>query len=253
MVETYDRYRPRPPQVVLDVLLQLAQTSRARMVVDIGCGSGLSALIWAERAETIVGIEPNTDLLRGAETARSALPMSDHIRFQTGLATDTQLPDGCADIVTCSQSFHWMDPQPTLTEVARILRLGGVFAAYGYLLPPTINWEVEKSFMAFESKIKEGGRLPGTVKWSKKGHMESINNSGMFRFTKELWLHDIGESSADKMVGLATTSSRVSTLLQQGLSEEAIGLKELRDTARRALGDGPCPCYFSYHVRIGIK
>ena len=40
-----------------------------------------------------------------------------------------------ADIVTCSQSFHWMEPEPTLAEIARILRPGGVFAAYDYDWP----------------------------------------------------------------------------------------------------------------------
>jgi len=44
----------------------------------------------------------------------------------------TDLPDGCADIVTCSQSLHWMVPESTFAEVARILRPGGVFATYDY-------------------------------------------------------------------------------------------------------------------------
>jgi SAM-dependent methyltransferase len=38
-------------------------------------------------------------------------------------------------LVTCSQSLHWMEPEPTFAEVARILRRGGVFAAYDYDWP----------------------------------------------------------------------------------------------------------------------
>ncbi|MGH7866895.1 MAG: class I SAM-dependent methyltransferase, partial [Candidatus Dormibacteraceae bacterium] len=44
----------------------------------------------------------------------------------------TGLPEACADVVTCVQAFHWMDPEIVLPEVARILRPGGVFAAVDY-------------------------------------------------------------------------------------------------------------------------
>ena len=36
----------------------------------------------------------------------------------------TGLDEGSADIVTCSQSLQWMAPEPTLAEIARILRPG---------------------------------------------------------------------------------------------------------------------------------
>ncbi len=48
--------------------------------------------------------------------------------------------EGTAGIVTCAQSFHWMEPESTFIEVARILRPGGVFAAYDYDRPPTVHW-----------------------------------------------------------------------------------------------------------------
>ncbi len=52
-------------------------------------------------------------------------------------------------IVTCSQSFHWMEPHSTLAEIARILRPGGVFSAYDYQWPPTVHWQAETAFNTF--------------------------------------------------------------------------------------------------------
>src|SRR3984893_18785877 len=71
-------------------------------------------------------------------------PYAAHIAYREGVAHRTGLPDGCADIVTCAQSLHWMEPTSTLAEVARILRPGGLFAAYDYDWPPTLHWELDR-------------------------------------------------------------------------------------------------------------
>src|ERR1035437_4594814 len=55
----YDRFRPQPPEVAVDVLCQIAQVERPGLVVDLGCGTGLSTRIWAGRAERVIGIEPS--------------------------------------------------------------------------------------------------------------------------------------------------------------------------------------------------
>ena len=123
--DCYDSYRPKPPTIIVDILTQLAAVARPRLVVDLGCGTGLSTRIWSGRAEEVIGIDPNADMLRRAE-----VNAAENVRYQDGLSTRTGLPDGCADIVTCSQSLHWMEPAPTFAEAARILRPGGVFAAY---------------------------------------------------------------------------------------------------------------------------
>src|SRR4030095_11898955 len=124
--DRYDAYRPTPPDALLDVLTQLAQTNRPTLVVDLGSGTGISTAVWADRAQRVIGIEPNTEMRRRAEERNQA----QHVAFKYVSLHQTGVPDGAADIVTCAQSFHWMEPESTFTEVARILRPGGVFAAY---------------------------------------------------------------------------------------------------------------------------
>lgn len=43
------------------------------------------------------------------------------VRYISGFSDKTGLEDNSVDIVTCSQSFHWMNPETTLNEVSRIL------------------------------------------------------------------------------------------------------------------------------------
>src|SRR6476646_5431242 len=120
----YDGARPSPPAVVLDVLTRCAG-GRPRLVADLGSGTGLSSRAWAARAERVVGVEANPAMLARA-------------RATTADANATGLEAGSADIVTCAQSFHWMDPGALLPEVARVLRPGGVFGAYDYDVVPVI-------------------------------------------------------------------------------------------------------------------
>ena len=51
--DIYDQYRPKPPEMIADLLLQLAGADRADHVVDLGCGTGLSTLIWINPDEFI--------------------------------------------------------------------------------------------------------------------------------------------------------------------------------------------------------
>ncbi len=254
--ETYDANRPRPPAVIPDMLSQLARMRRPRLVVDLGCGTGLSTFIWADRADAVVGVEPNENMRRVAEDRQRAHAKATTVRLQEGIAAQTGLPDGCADIVTCSQSFHWMDPEPTLAEVARILRRGGVFAAYDCHSLPTMDWEAEEALLAFRARVtaaREAHRLPPERRWSKEEHLQRMRASGRFRYVRESWVHSIEMGNAERLVGYVRSHGSIGLLLRQGISEAEIGLEALRAAAERALGNEPRPWFLSYRVRIGIK
>src|SRR5215203_1662198 len=143
--EGYDRHRPRPPAFLLETLSRYARVERPAVVVDLGCGTGLSTRAWSGLAERIVGVEPNPAMLAAAGPAPG-------VEYREAFAEDTGLEDGRADIVSCSQSLHWMDPQPTFAEAARILRRGGLFVAYDYDWPPVIDPEVDEAYDAYQAR-----------------------------------------------------------------------------------------------------
>ncbi len=256
VAETYDAYRPRPPAVIPDLLIQLARRRRPHLVVDLGSGTGLSTFLWAERAEAVVGIEPSPDMRGVADARKAASAKAGNVRFQAGLAAETGLPGGEADIVTCSQAFHWMEPEPTLAEVARLLRPGGVFAAYDYQEPPTMDWEAETALVAFRARLTDLRKALGLSRerrWAKAEHLERLRASRQFRYVRETWVHGVESGNAARLVGFARGRGSVGTLLRRGLSDADIGLEALRVAADRTLGEEPRPWVFSYAVRIGIR
>jgi SAM-dependent methyltransferase len=255
--DVYDTYRPRPPLAVLDILTQLAQASRPALVVDLGSGTGLSTAIWADRATNVIGVEPSADMRAQAEQRVAGVADPANVRYQEGYANATGLPDACADIVTCSQSLHWMEPASTFAEIARILRPGGVFAAYDCDWPPTINWEIEQAHQAFVAQLRALEKTRGFSRdvrsWDKREHLERMRQSGQFRVTKEIVLHNVEQGGVERLVGLELSQGGVATLRKNGVSEDEIGIIALRETAQRVLGDAIVPWYFSYRVRMGVK
>jgi SAM-dependent methyltransferase len=251
--DRYDIYRPTPPTALLDLLTQLAQTKRPTLVVDLGSGTGLSTAVWADRARCAIGIEPNAEMRRRAEERNQA----QNVSFHDGFAHQTGIPGGTADIVTCAQSLHWMEPASTFTEVARILRPGGVFAAYDYDWPPAMHWEIENAFLACMGRVHELERQhqieDNMQQWAKTEHLARLRASGEFRYAREILLHSTGRGTGESLVGFARTLGHVTRMLDLGFSDAELGLDRLRQVAERMVGEGGLPWYFSYRIRVGVK
>ena len=249
----YHAHRPRPPLAIVDLLTQLAQTKRPALVVDLGSGTGISTVLWAPHAEHVIGIEP-LDEMRTVAMGATTAP---NVNFASGVAQAIELADAAADIVTCAQSLHDMEPERALAEIARVLRTGGVFAAYDYDWPPVVHREAEEAFFAFARRIgdlrKRHGIRSEMQQWDKAGHLDRILACGHFRYVRELSLHNTEPCSAERWLGFALTLGHVPPVLELGIGDDEVGLTSLRETAQRIFGMQKLPWYVSYCVRVAVK
>jgi SAM-dependent methyltransferase len=93
------------------------------LAVDLGAGTGALTRLLIARANNVVAVEPD-DRMRAVLVAE--VPGATAVM---GRGEDIPLPDGCADAVVASSSWHWMDPIPTLHEVGRVLKPNGILGA----------------------------------------------------------------------------------------------------------------------------
>lgn len=249
----YDRFRPSPPDALSELLSKFTRQARPSLVVDLGCGSGLSSRYWSARSAKTIGIDPSGDML---ERARSR--PAPNVVFFRGFSHATGLGEGCADIVTCFQSLHWMDPFPTFREIARILRPGGVFAACDYDWPPiTGQPALDALFLecAEHSRNleKSAGLSLDLKQWEKTEHLARMRESGHLGMVRECALHQADDGNAARIVGLLLSQSHVQALLKSGVSENDLGIIRLRETAARLLGNHPGRWFWTCRIRIGIS
>lgn len=244
----YDRFRPRPPAVLLELLPLLVGIDRLRLVVDLGSGTGLSARVWAELADEVVAIEPNDAMRTFAERATTAA----NVRYLGVSSYRTGLPDASADLVTAAQSLQWMRPEGVFPEVARILRPGGVFCAYNYFALQTPLWEPEAAFEFVRARKTELRAQLGLDQEPRVPLSRALfEDSGVFRRTKELGLHSLEHGDGERLIGFALSEGSMRTLLNAGLTEEDIGLDRLRAIAS-TIPKG-IPWWIGYRALIGLR
>jgi SAM-dependent methyltransferase len=119
----YARHRPSYPRAAIEAMLDgLGDAVRA---VDVGCGTGISTRLLAQSGATVIGIDPNEDML---DQARNETPTDLAVRYVQADAEATGLAAESADLLVCAQSFHWFDPDTALAEFHRLLAPGGRLA-----------------------------------------------------------------------------------------------------------------------------
>jgi SAM-dependent methyltransferase len=250
--DLYDAHRPEPPAVLLDTLTRYVG-GRLRWVVDLGSGTGLSTRVWGPLAEEVIGVEANPAMLAVAEKRAS----SANVRYVNAFGHETGLPDRSADLVTCSQSLHWMNRDATIAEAARLLRVGGVFAAYDYDMPPLVHPEIDAAFtehLRLRRHYRDHHRVAaGWTRTPKHEHLDRIRESGRFRFAREFVVHDQALVDAGDIVGLARSLGLVPELIALGATEEELGLTRLVRATERVVGNARVPWILGYRVRLGVR
>jgi len=109
---------------------------------------------------------------------------------------------------------------------------------------------------AFEELVRRVGMrraLRGQPRHTKDMHLGRMRESGHFRFVREIVLHSRERGSAERIVGMALSLGPLTVLLNDGVSEEELGLAQLRETAGAALGDREVEMFLSYRVRLGVR
>jgi ubiquinone/menaquinone biosynthesis C-methylase UbiE len=123
LADIYARHRPDYPAAALAHIVQRCELRYDSLVVDVGCGTGISARQFAQLGLRVIGIEPNADMRRQAE-AVAVPPGTAGPVYREGTAETTGLGDATADLVLAAQAFHWFVADAALREFRRILKPG---------------------------------------------------------------------------------------------------------------------------------
>ena len=249
--ELYDQSRPVLPEKAKDFLCAyLGKTPET--VVDLGCGTGLSSVGWLDRADQVIGVEPNEDMLRIARTKET-----DRLRFVQAFSDDTGLPAESAELVICSQSFHWMEPQATLKEAVRLLKKGGIFATLDCDWPPVMSPAAEEAYGRLDALARRlSDELPSTqnhiLRHQKTGHLPAMQNSGLFRYTREIVFDAPAVYTAARLLSLAKSQGSWQAIHRAAPERIEKATENLQAALQKAADGKPMEVTFCYRLRLAI-
>jgi len=203
----YERYRPGPPVEAVDWIVP----ARVGRVVDLGAGTGALTRLLLNRADEVVAVEPD-DRMRAVLTEQNPW-----VRALKGHGESIPLPDGCADVVVASSSWHWMDPAATLPEVQRVLVPGGILGVLWSGPDPEGPFLVHAQALLAQQPPSGDGDMAGLIMGDANRPMSSLEIPPNAPFPQPE--HDVFRwnvaLNADDLIGLLGTLSWIITMEDQ--------------------------------------
>jgi len=203
----YERGRPEYPREAVAWLV-----GDARLVVDLGAGTGKLTRGVAALGRDVVAVEPSEEM---AARLRTAVPAA---RVLAGSAEEIPLVDGSADAVVAGQAYHWFDPPKALPEIARVLRPGGTLGLVWNTRDDAVPW------------VRRLSALMGSESWSGRP-VDSIDASGLFEPVEEAEFRHEQRLERGALLDLVCSRSSVATLERAGRARLLHAVGRLYDEA----------------------
>ncbi|MDP8908907.1 MAG: class I SAM-dependent methyltransferase, partial [Chloroflexota bacterium] len=132
----YDAVRPDYPSQLFDALESaMGQPLLGADVLDVGAGTGIASRALAGRGARVVALDPGErmlDVLRSRSTSR--------VRAVIGNGNALPFKDSLFDLAVFAQSLHWTDLERAPAEALRVLKPGGVLAAWWNRPDTSVPW-----------------------------------------------------------------------------------------------------------------
>ena len=178
--EAYERLMGRWSRLVAKEFLDWLNAPDHLTWLDVGCGNGAFSeeVIVRCTPAVVVGVDPSNDQLAYARTR----PGARMAEFRIGDAQKLPFDDDSFDVAAMALVIAFLpDPGAAIAEMARVVRPGGVVAAYMWDVPGG-GVPVHPIYVALESMGLRSGRPPNSA---------ASKQDAMQRFWKDAELESI--------------------------------------------------------------
>jgi ubiquinone/menaquinone biosynthesis C-methylase UbiE len=124
--DEYAAARPHYPRELLEAIVSLCPDTRRAW--DCGTGTGQAAVALAEWFAEVEATDVSPQQIANAVA-------HERVRYSVRAAEQSTFSKESFSLVTVAQALHWFDLRQFWPEVLRVLRPGGIFAAWTYTTP----------------------------------------------------------------------------------------------------------------------
>lgn len=133
-VAFYERYRLAYPYRLIQRVAGLAGLKPGDAVLDLGCGTGMLAIPFAQAGMAVTAMDPEPEMLAATQAAATAAGVQ--VALLQASSHDLTPDMGPFRLVTIGRAFHWMDRAATLGVLDRIVTPGGGVVLFHDAHPP---------------------------------------------------------------------------------------------------------------------
>jgi SAM-dependent methyltransferase len=119
----YRRFRPSYPAALVDWIRARGRLEAGARILDAGCGTGITSRLFAAHGYRVVGVDPSVEMLAAARADGGA-------QYVRARAEATGLRAQSCALAVSGQAFHWFDLRRATVELDRVVRPGGLVAAF---------------------------------------------------------------------------------------------------------------------------
>lgn len=214
------RFRPLYESVV-----RRPEVTDARSSLDVGCGPGLAAQVFAQKIGNVAGIDASAAFI---EIARARLPGRD---FRVGEMETLPHADESFDVVTGFNAFQYaVSPANALREARRVTRPGGIVVIATWGLPEDCE---------AAGHLKALGALMPSPPPGAPGPFALSDESKLKALAADAGLTPIAVADVECPWIYPTFDIALRAMLSAGPAERAIrnsGLDRARDAVAAAIG-----------------
>jgi SAM-dependent methyltransferase len=249
--EAYATYRPGYSVELLDYMAErLAFNPRTR-VADLGCGPGTASIPLAQRAGSVLAVDPNAEMLAVARVAAQRAGLGS-IEFRHGTAEDLAASEpGPVEHAVFGRSFHWTNRAFVVQMLDALLPTHGTIVLLGRARARGEGWRrwpwdeairrVREQYLGPDRLLGCGPRHPGP------SHADVLAASPFARIEQHTFT-ELVEYDLDHIVGLQQSYAHSA----ECLFDQHLG--QFQDAARAAVIDtlGPGPYRITKHDGLVI-
>ena len=216
-VPYYARYRLGYPRALIDRVIGIVGLKPGDAVMDLGCGPGTLAILFAQAGMAVTAIDPEPEMLEAARAAAGEAGVA--IDFRQGSSFDWPAGIGPFRLVTMGRSFHWMDREATLEALDPLIARDGAIALFHDEHPHTAENAWRRVLRDVANKYGRAGspHVQATERPDYRKH-ESVLFDSPFNRLEHAGIFIRREIDTDHIVGLAFS---LSTTAPQKLGDRA--------------------------------
>jgi SAM-dependent methyltransferase len=207
----YARYRPGYPRAAVEWALQPVLGGERLRLLDLGAGTGKLTEVMLGFGP-VTAVEPDPGMLG---ELRGRYPAADALE---GSAERIPVPDSSVDAILVGQAWHWFDHAKALAEAARVLRSGGVLAAFWNSEDTSAEW--------VRGYLEAANRARLTPSAQPTDGIPALPTHPAFTGSRYTQHPNPVPTTADALVGSVATQSWI---LIAGAAERDAALGRLRD------------------------